>query len=274
MRFTQMMLGRMHRALGSHPASLGWIGKLVNQCQMVQGRGLIGFAPDFMREERFLRQFPGRLSTVVDVGANVGDWTAMVAELRSADHPEFLLFEPVSSTVAVLQKRFSADSRVRIVHSAVGDRSGEASIHISPTNDKLASIAAPPSGATHTETVRVVRLDDQLSLEGIECVDYLKIDTEGFDLHVLRGAEESIRRRKIKALQFEYLGGAWRALRSTLAEALNLLEHRCGWQCWFLGEEGLCRYDYIKAGEMPVSVCFVAVPGEDAPKLGHLEKKL
>jgi FkbM family methyltransferase len=266
------MMGRMHQVLGSNPVSVRLLGKIINQCEMVRGRSLVGFAPDFIREEWFLQRFPGRISTVVDVGANVGDWTAMLAELRSADRPEFLLFEPVSSTAAVLLKRFQNDPRVRVRCRAVGDFTGEVTIHVAAANDKLSSIAFAPAGAKSTETVGVVRLDDELSLAGMDSVDYLKIDTEGFDLHVLRGAEESIRLRRVKAIQFEYLGGAWRALRSTLAEALNLLENRCGWQCWYLAEGGLSRYDYANSGETPVSMCFVAVPGEDAAKLNGLQK--
>ncbi|MBE2181051.1 MAG: FkbM family methyltransferase [Chthoniobacterales bacterium] len=261
------LLGRLHARLGASPKVLRALGKLSNQCEMLRGRQLAGHSTDFDREQWFLERFPGPISTVVDVGANVGDWTAMVAEIRKADDPTFLLYEPVSANVTALEKRFQGNPRVRVIASALGDVSGEASIHISSWNDKLCSFAAPPEGGAHSEVVRVARLDEELDARGIRSIDYLKIDAEGYDLHVLCGAEEAIRSRRVKALQFEYLGGAWKKVRSTIAEALNLLERRCGWRCWLLADRQLSVYDYAMHGETVVSMCFVAVPSEEAERL-------
>ncbi len=261
------LLGQVHARLGSNPKVLRALGKLSNQCEMLRGRQLAGHSTDFDRERWFLERFPGPMSTVVDVGANVGDWTAMVAEIRRTDAPTFLLYEPVSANVTALEKRFRGNPRVQVIGSALGDVPGEASIHISSWNDKLCSLAAPPEGGAHSEVVRVARLDDEIDARGIGSVDYLKIDAEGYDLHVLRGAEEAILNRRVKALQFEYLGGAWKKVRSTIAEALNLLEQRCGWRCWLLADRQLSVYDYAMHGETVVSMCFVAVPSEEEGKL-------
>lgn len=53
--------------------------------------------------------------------------------------------------------------------------------------------------------VQVTTIDDFLAERGIEQVAYLKIDTEGFDLNVLRGARRALAERRIRLLQFEFI---------------------------------------------------------------------
>jgi hypothetical protein len=50
----------------------------------------------------------------------------------------------------------------------------------------------------------LITIDDYCAEHGITFIDHLKIDTEGHDLFVLKGAQRMLRERRIGALQFEF----------------------------------------------------------------------
>ena len=52
--------------------------------------------------------------------------------------------------------------------------------------------------------VPVTTVDNELSARGWQDVDFLKIDTEGYDLNVLLGASDLLARKGVKVVQFEY----------------------------------------------------------------------
>ncbi|WP_041731085.1 FkbM family methyltransferase [Conexibacter woesei] len=152
---------------------------------------------------RDLRQcLPGFAPTVVvDVGANVGQSAAVFA--AAFPHAEILCFEPVSSVFEELQQRFAVSRRVHCVRCALGAESGSGSIVLSGST--LHSLAASPTAesAGGTEPVEVRTLDEVCRERGIEHVDLLKIDTEGFDLEVLRGAEELLAQQRVDVVEVE-----------------------------------------------------------------------
>jgi FkbM family methyltransferase len=62
--------------------------------------------------------------------------------------------------------------------------------------------------AAGEETVRIATLDSYCRDQGIPHIDFLKIDVEGYELEVLKGAAESLRLGHVAVVQFEY-GGAY-----------------------------------------------------------------
>jgi FkbM family methyltransferase len=125
---------------------------------------------------------------MVDVGACRGDFTA--AALGSSA----LLFEPGPSKAAALRERHRGDRAVRVFEVALGDERGDALLH--EQEDSATDSLLPSAGATDEKTrpVRVTRLDAVLAEEGALSVDLIKIDTQGYDLRVLRGAAETLAR--------------------------------------------------------------------------------
>ena len=79
---------------------------------------------------------PGRAAVVLDVGANVGDWTAMLLEEASrAGRAELrvVAFEPAKRTFARLSGRLAAAGStppLRLENVAVSDRTGEITLHV------------------------------------------------------------------------------------------------------------------------------------------------
>jgi len=61
---------------------------------------------------------------LLDVGANKGDWTAMVLDAFGSRVKKIYQFEPSAHNVALLKERFRSDARVSLVSSAVSDKKG------------------------------------------------------------------------------------------------------------------------------------------------------
>lgn len=141
---------------------------------------------------------------VIDVGANEGDWALRAVELASRGNVKLSLFafEPCAETRAVLSQRLAQHQGVNIVDRAVSSAVGEGYFYSSENGSGTNSLSGV-SGARR-EFVAVTTLDYFLSEKGIKRVDMLKIDTEGFDLEVLRGCEFSLTSEVIEIVQFEY----------------------------------------------------------------------
>lgn len=117
----------------------------------------------------------------VDVGAHLG---AMLAEFtKLAPDGKHFAFEPSPTRAALLAAKFP---NATVLPYAVGDRDGEMPYAEDASNPALSRL-----GDTG-QTVRVVALDSVLPAD--YRVDLLKIDVEGFEIAVLRGARNLIRK--------------------------------------------------------------------------------
>jgi FkbM family methyltransferase len=147
--------------------------------------------------------------TVVDVGANVGYMTlAMIARL--GERGRVLSFEPqpgvgdeLVANVAAARARFPG-VQGSIHFEALSDSTGTASIVLPPGSDEnrgLAHLAAPGAGVS----VRTQRLDDYASELGPR-VSLVKIDVEGHEPAVLRGATTLLQSGALRHIIFEEHG--------------------------------------------------------------------
>jgi FkbM family methyltransferase len=126
--------------------------------------------------------------TIFDVGANVGQTTLLLKRYfpRSTIHS----FEPVSSTFKDLKSRCGRLRGVHLHQLALANESGQMTIHLQSDSElnSLRFLASGPadSGA---EVVSVTTVAAFCEHEGIDRIDALKIDAQGADLDVLRGAK-------------------------------------------------------------------------------------
>jgi FkbM family methyltransferase len=120
----------------------------------------------------------------VDVGANIGLFTLALAKRVEPDGAVWA-FEPDPANRALLQENVAANGLgdlVTVSELALTDATGQLFFQPSPT-DASASHLAP--GGIRVEAVRLDDLD-------IEHVDVMKIDVEGAECSVLRGAAETL----------------------------------------------------------------------------------
>lgn len=143
---------------------------------------------------------------VLDIGANVGNWTA--ALLAIAPDATVYAFEPSTVAHAELSKRFSKNPNVHIVKAAVGAKSGTANLWADKEGSGLASLTQRKLDhfgidMNHSESVDVVTLDSWCK-ENSVYPELIKIDVEGHEMDVLQGGEKTISTTNV--VQFEFGG--------------------------------------------------------------------
>ena len=183
------------------------------------------FVLDDMRE----RALPGETLTVFDVGANRGDYAVAALDVLG-DAASVHCFEPSATAFHELEERMGAQSGVVLVNKGMSDEPG--------VRPMFADTAGSPLGSLYerelvhlqidvrqTEHVELTTVDDYASDFDVEQIDLLKLDAEGHELHVLRGAAHLLDTGRIGVVQFEF-GGTNIDSRTFLRDFYDLLEPR------------------------------------------------
>ena len=132
---------------------------------------------------------------VLDIGANVGDWTLPFAE-RVGPTGRVLAFEPVPYLAETVSKTAMVNrhSWVEVHNVALGSEETEALFSIEHGNSGGSRLGSR-SGDFSSITVRVRTLDHILAERPeIDRIDFIKIDVEGHELAVLKGAQQTLTR--------------------------------------------------------------------------------
>ncbi|MBA3848433.1 MAG: hypothetical protein C0502_00375 [Opitutus sp.] len=139
------------------------------------------------------------LRTIFDVGANVGQTIRHLRPFFPA--AQIHAFEPVPQTFATLAASLSADRRVTLNPMALSDTPGEA--QISTGRESVCNSLRVDRAGEPTVAVRVETLDRYCAARRIACIDILKIDVEGFEIAVLRGASRLLAEKRVRAIYAE-----------------------------------------------------------------------
>jgi FkbM family methyltransferase len=165
-------------------------------------------------EEALLERLrPFAPALLLDVGANVGDWS--LAACRHLPTTTVHAFEIAPRTADELRSNAAAAFPDRLVVNGfgLGDREGDITIYFSEESTTATStiqdvfaLSAAEHGiqAPTKMTARITTGDAYLREHGLERVNFLKIDVEGAELSVLNGFGDAFRRGAIELVQFEY----------------------------------------------------------------------
>ena len=128
----------------------------------------------------------------VDIGANIGKYSILMAKNRW----QVYSFEPVKSTLDRLKLNAlvnGVNDNINIYHTALGDRSSREMIYFDRHNYTLASLVLKNKKLETCEEVKIEKLDHILN-EQFDREVIMKIDAEGFEYEVLKGAQDFIRK--------------------------------------------------------------------------------
>jgi FkbM family methyltransferase len=145
-----------------------------------------GLYTRFEPELRRLAQLAPPGGTAVDVGAWYGPWSRRLAQHAT----QVVALEPAPRAADVLRR--TAPANVRVIEAAASDTNGEAQLWLPPQDGGAEGVSSltPSERNTRRLTVPTVTLDSL----GLTDVTFIKIDVEGHELPVLRGAETTVLR--------------------------------------------------------------------------------
>lgn len=139
----------------------------------------------------YLKELSDKCNAFVDVGANIGVMSVNIA--KSCDIP-VLSLEPVSTNMALLKKNLSSNNvSATTMQVAIGSQEGTIPITLSKTNHGDHRIGALDSEEREVEEVKVKTLDNCIAEAGLKPPYLIKVDVQGYELHVLQGAEQTLR---------------------------------------------------------------------------------
>ena len=194
-------------------------------------------------ELHFMEHWLRPNDVVFDVGANVGEWSLYALGVESSI--ALYSFEPVPLIFSDLQKKLSEYPNVQAINLALSDQTGSASFCYYDESYDFSSLSGfwtrEVLKADH-ELPKIIEVEQDTvahfcSERGIEKIDFLKIDAEGAEWIILKGAASLIENNQIQSIQFEY-GGCYVDAKATLEEIYYFLKKH-GYLIFRLMPDGL-----------------------------------
>lgn len=259
-----IILGAMQRKFSHSSTCVSMAIKLRNQLTGIITSSLNdGIEMSSNGELWLIRQIAPKARVFIDVGANTGAWSRMfIGEMTCPG--KGLLFEPSPLAIARLTENLQKelnDNLVEIVPAAVCEQTGTMDFYMEEAAGETSSLIASHS-KQHARKISVATTT--IDAEAVRCklgfIDFLKIDAEGYDLQVLRGANNCLRGKAVGVIQFEY-NAPWSNSSSTLVNAIEYLRGH-GYIVYLLKQNGLYTFNYDLYGEYYRYSNFVAIaPG-------------
>lgn len=187
------------------------MGYLSKQCKKIIEKALKstmypGLLPTGVDIAHDIRHFDPKLEIklVFDIGANIGHTTTLFSK-RFPD-AQIYAFEPVSNSFSKLKENTIQNKNIHCFHQGFGSQKMDKLIYLqkcSTCNSLLEEFNNKNSNHIGEETIKIDTIDDFAGLHGINSIDLLKTDTEGFELEVLKGADKLLLQNKVMFIYVE-----------------------------------------------------------------------
>lgn len=144
-----------------------------------------------------------RIDIVFDVGANLGQSAKTYLSRLPSAH--IFCFEPISVTFDQLVQTFKDNNQVHCFQCALGSSQGMGQMLSQGTSsmNHLLDVSEIENIEEAVENVEIQKLDQFCDSYRINHINYLKIDTEGNDLEVLKGAAKMLAEQRIDLVEVE-----------------------------------------------------------------------
>jgi FkbM family methyltransferase len=240
LHYWESRLKNSGRAVRSFPGGI----KLTEFCDFSEFHSVGEFVSD--EERQFLTAYPIGDGAIIDVGANLG----IVSLILAKRFPERTIhaFEPAPSTFHAFRTNIELNgcSNICALQFALADSDGEISFKNDPVGRAINSIALSTTDCAIK--ARCAKLDTYAEENSIDEIAFLKVDVEGFEAAVFQGAQRLLSERRAAIIYYEVCPG--NSKNSGIDPELPtriLLEN--GYQIFRIGRHG----DFEPAGISDVS---------------------
>ena len=152
--------------------------------------------PDMEWSIRNLHNNGFRPNTILDIGAFEGEWTLMCSTIFTG--AKFMMFEAQESKKEKLEllKSNSIDYHIGLLGSELNEKS---KFYVNET----VSSALPESAKDHQDYIEVpmYTVDEVLANKGNLRADFIKLDVQGFELEVLKGASQTLESAEVVLME-------------------------------------------------------------------------
>lgn len=179
----------------------------------------------FNEEYPTLNSLLSKGDNVVDIGANLGFFTLMISRIIGNEGKIFC-FEPSLLTY----NKLISNLKINEIQNAypenfgIGSKDGHYKLKRNKKYSGLSSIVVNNSNHVYEEEIKVTTLDNYFLNKNVK-IDLIKIDTEGFEPEVLRGAEKVIKNYK-PIICIELGGGKFLKSSTEAMQILNQFGYR------------------------------------------------
>jgi len=150
-----------------------------------------------VNDEYDLHKFLKEDFVVFDIGANIGVFTCFAANV--VKKVKVFAFEPVSMVFDILKKNTESYRNIEIFQLSLGSREETKEILIRTWNPgystiKDSAVQRPKESFDIKENIKISKLDNIVNKLNLEKINFIKIDVEGYEVEVLRGGIETIKK--------------------------------------------------------------------------------
>ncbi len=159
-------------------------------------------------EENLIKLIKDEVNLSLDIGANIGKYSELILEKTNS---ELYSFEPLPkaySKLSKLKKKYK--NRLSCFNYALGDFNGSQNLYYNNSISEKASLienlddlSFVGNSNKNKMKIKVRKLDD-ISFLFKKKIDFIKIDTEGYEKNVLEGGRKLLKRHKPKFIQIEF----------------------------------------------------------------------
>lgn len=163
----------------------------------------------------------------MDVGAHHG-YMSLKASDKVGPSGRIIALEPDPDNFALLSKNVEENKIKNIMplHAAVSDKKGKAGFKVSAASDNSSFHKHPNADVLKTVEVDVETIDSLCGFLGVKQIKLIKVDTEGHEIEVVKGAAKTIRSNPSLHLIVELNPKCLESAGHTSAELLDLVIHR------------------------------------------------
>lgn len=168
----------------------------------------MSLSKDEIKSVEWLLPFCSDHPIIFDIGANKGCWSDVILN-EFKENCDVHLFEPNQIMLNFCRIKYDYNTNVTFNDLAVSDKSGKSVdfYYFEDFHNGLSNLFNNPEWQQFNpkhKKVLIITIDDYCSINKIETVDFLKIDVEGNEVNVIKGAKKMLENDAVKIIQIEY----------------------------------------------------------------------